>query len=354
MTVEKDIEKFLTSKHKAVEFLSTNCTTLNLACSQLGNTGGIPRGRITNFVGDGSSGKTLLAIEICANALHKVKETPSLLYPKTKKVEVVYNNVEGVMDFPLEKMYGESTRNNIQWIQTPTCEEFGREFMSRLQKHKEGTALIYVVDSLDALVSSASLQRTLSSIKSNTDEKDSYGMEKASFFSKKFFDRLCSMMMGKDVTLICISQVRENIGVTFGEKFRRAGGKALNFYSHLVVWLAEIEKLKKTYSGYTNVYGVKIRARVKRNKVAKAFREADYTVINDYGISNIDSCIDYLYGDVKKIEWDSGKEKLVLPREKFIRYIESKPKAERRLIGSVEKQWYEVEAKTSVTRKARF
>lgn len=355
MKAEKEILKFLRPEKGRVEFLSTDCTTLNLACSQRGNSGGIPRGRITNFVGDGSSGKTLLAIEICANALFNLKEKETFLYPKVKKVEIVYNNIEGVMDFPLELMYGSKFRDSVQWIQTPTCEEFGRDFMSRLQKHKEGTALIYVVDSLDALVPKAALQRTLASLKSNTDEKDSMGMEKANFFSRKFFDRLCSMMMGKDVSLICISQVRDNIGVTFGEKSRRTGGRALNFYSHLVVWLAEIEKLRKTYDGRSNVYGVKIRARVKRNKVAKAFREADYTVINDYGMSNIDSCVDYLYGnDAKKIEWDNGKENIIFPREEFVQYVQSKPKAMQRLTSMVESLWEKIEKKTSVVRKRRF
>ena len=355
MTAKEEIEKFLKPEKGRVEFLSTGCTLLNLACSQFGKAGGIPRGRISNFVGDGSSGKSLLALEICASALHKLKETETSLYPKTKKVEIVYNNVEGVMDFPLDLMYGTNFRNSVTWVQTPTCEEFGRDFMQRLQRRKENIALIYIVDSLDALVPKAALQRTLTSLKGNTDEKDSFGMEKANFFSRKFFDRLCSMMMGKDVTLICISQVRENIGVTFGDKFRRTGGKALNFYSHLVIWLSEIEKLRKTYNGYTNVYGIKIRAKIKRNKVAKAFREVDYTVINDYGISNIDSCIDYLFGaETKKIDWNNGKENLIFPREKFVQYLELKPKAEQKVVSMTETQWKEIEKKTSVLRKRRF
>lgn len=353
--IEKQIKGYLTMKNKKVEFLDTGCSFLNLACSQYGRGGGIPRGRIINFVGDGSSGKTLLALEICAQAFYNIKNIKSEVFPKVKRVEIVYNNAEGVMDLPIEKMYGKKFVDGIEWIQIGICEDFGRDYMKRLQNLKPGTFLLYVCDSLDATVPRAVLQKTMKSIKNDTEEGETFGAEKAKYFSNKFFDRLCGMMAGKDSTLICISQVRERIGMTFGEKYKRVGGKALDFYTHLVLWFSEIKKLKKTYDGHTRVYGVRIRGRVKRSKVSKPFREADFTILFDYGIDNIGTTIDYVYGQTAKtIKWNNGKEDIKMSRSEFIEYLEQKPKALSRLFTKMEMMWNKIEDKTSVKRKARF
>lgn len=342
-------------KNKRVEFLNSGCSLLNLACSQFEREGGIPRGRITNFVGDGSSGKTLLALEICAHAFYNIKNVMSKSFPKVKNVEIVYNNVEGVMDLPIEKMYGKKFVDGVTWIQIGICEDFGRDYMKRLQNLKPGTFLLYICDSLDATVPRAVLQKTMKSIKNDKEEGETFGAEKAKYFSNKFFDRICGMMSGKDSTLICISQVRERIGMTFGEKYKRVGGKALDFYTHLVLWLSEIKKLKKTYSGHTRVYGVRIRGRVKRSKVSKPFREADFTVLFDYGIDNLGTVIDYVYGQTcKAIKWNNGKEDIKMSRNEFIEYLEKKPKAVKRLIRKMVSTWNKIEDKTSVKRKVRF
>ena len=354
--IETQIKKYLSAKTKRVEFLNTGCTLLNLAASQRGRNGGIPRGRIINFVGDGSSGKTLLALEICAYVFYNIKNTQSEIYPKIKKIEIVYNNVEGVMDLPIEQMYGEKFVKGIKWIQIGICEDFGRDYMKRLQNLKPGAFLLYVCDSLDATVPRAVMNKTIKSIKSDTEEGETFGAEKAKYFSNKFFDRLCGMMSGKDATLICISQVREKIGVMFGEMYKRTGGKALDFYTHLVLWLSEIKKLTKTYKGHTRVYGVKLRGKFKRSKVAKPFREADFTVLFDYGIDNIGTTIDYIYGQNtnKLIKWNNGKENIKMSRSEFIEYLERKPKALDRLLQKMESLWNKIEDKTSVKRKARF
>ena len=342
-------------KNKRVEFLNSGCSLLNLACSQSEGEGGIPRGRITNFVGDGSSGKTLLALEICAHAFYNIKNVMSKSFPQVKNVEIVYNNVEGVMDLPIEKMYGKKFVDGVTWIQIGICEDFGRDYMKRLQNLKPGTFLLYICDSLDATVPRAVLQKTMKSIKNDKEEGETFGAEKAKYFSNKFFDRICGMMSGKDSTLICISQVRERIGMTFGEKYKRVGGKALDFYTHLVLWLSEIKKLKKTYSGHTRVYGVRIRGRVKRSKVSKPFREADFTVLFDYGIDNLGTVIDYVYGRTcKTIKWNNGKEDIKMSRNELIEYLEQKPKAVKRLIGKMVSTWNKIEDKTSVKRKVRF
>lgn len=333
-----------------VEFLATGSTLLNLAASQKGRDGGWARGRIINIVGDGSSGKTLLALEACAHAFYGVAKRPSTIYPQPKTVSIVYNNIEGVMDFPIELMYGDAFNKGVEWIQTSTCEDFGKDYQNRVRQLKPGDFLLYVVDSLDALVPEAAAKR-MEKILDDKKPDGSYGTEKAKFFSSEFFSHLCGVMAGKDATLICISQVRENIGVMFGEKYYRTGGKALDFYTHQVCWLAQVEKLKKTFRSQERVYGVKIRARFKRNKVAKPLREADFPVLFDYGIDDIGSLADYYFGPKEKeIDWVGKKMK----SSELIKLLGDSPDDLGKLIDLVETDWHEIEEAIKPDRKGRF
>ena len=293
---------------------------------------------------------SLLSIEACANAFYKIKDIKSELYPPVKNVQIVYNNVEGVMDFPLEEMYGTAFVEGVEWIQTDTCQAFGKDYQKRLRALKPGDFLLYVVDSLDATISEEAKARMAQTLDDKKPDA-SYGMEKAKFFSQEFFSHLCGAMEGKDATLICISQVRENIGVSFGEKYRRVGGKALDFFTHQVAWIATIEKLKKTFRGHERVFGVRGKATFKRNKVAKPFRIADFTVLFDYGVDDVGSMVDYLYGPkVKNIDWNGAEFK----RQEFIEMIESDPVNEDKLRELVEKDWHEIEAAVVPDRKKRW
>jgi len=78
----------------------------NLALSGEGKDGGWARARVLNLVGDGSSGKTLLALELAFWCYKNIKKVKSKIFPKVKEVKIVYCNAEGVMDFPIKKMYG--------------------------------------------------------------------------------------------------------------------------------------------------------------------------------------------------------------------------------------------------------
>jgi RecA/RadA recombinase len=84
--IVETIEKGRKKEKEKVEFISTGCIPLNLAFSQKGREGGVPKGRITNFVGDGSSGKTLLSLEIAANWFYNYKEVKSNIFPEIKKL----------------------------------------------------------------------------------------------------------------------------------------------------------------------------------------------------------------------------------------------------------------------------
>jgi|ADurb_H2B_03_Slu_FD_contig_31_952612_length_5191_multi_7_in_0_out_0_4 recombination protein RecA len=349
--VEEVSEEILSKSPKTrVEFLNSGLTLLNLALSGKGTEGGWARGRIVNIVGDGSSGKTLLALELAAQCFYNIKKVKSEIFETPKDIQIVYNNAESVMDFPLEEMYGEKFVDAVEWVRTPTIEAFGRDYGRRVIDLKKGSFLLYILDSYDSLTSEAGMERFEQAAKKDKAEDGSYGIEKAKYGSASFFNNICGLMEGKDATLVIISQVRENIGVMFGKKYSRSGGKALDFYTHQVAWLAEIEKLKKTFKGKTRPYGIRIRAKIERNKTAKPFRESELTILFDYGVDDVGSNISWLFGpEVKKIVWDGVE----YSRNDLIKMIEENG-LERELAEKVEKEWAHIEENIKPERKRKF
>lgn len=336
-----------------VEFLNSGSTTLNLALSGKGSNGGWARGRVLNIVGDGSSGKTLVALELCFWCFNWVMKIKSLIYPKVKKVIIVYNNCEGVMDFPLEKMYGKKFVDSVIWLCSPNVESMGRDYARRLRTLKKGEFLLYIVDSWDALGSVAADARFEDAIDKDEEMKGSYQLEKQKYASN-FFANVCSKLEGDkvDSTFMIVSQVRTKIGVTFGKKTYRAGGKALDFYTHQVAWIREVEKLRKTKQREKRVYGIVSEVKVERSKVAKPFREAEFTILFDYGLDDIDSMIKYLFGK-KKINW---KGETFKTHAAFIKHIEEN-NLEKDLKTAVAEKWQKVEdafEREVRNRKARF
>lgn len=335
----------------SVEFLHTGSINLNLAASCKGKNGGIARGRIANFVGDGSSGKTLLALELAAWSFHKIKGVSSHLFPPVKKIRIRYILGEQVMDFPVAEMYGKEFEESVEWDHDiDTVEAMGRDLTRSIQENKPGEFLLYVIDSLDSLNSEASKARFLEAAKKDKAEEDSYNTEKARYLSQSFFSNVCSLMAGKDVTIIVISQIREKIGVTFGEKYGRSGGKSLDFYTHQVCWLREVEKMKQTIRGEERTIGIRVEANFKRNKVAKPFRKAEMQILFDYGIDNLKSMIAYYWGPkVKEMLYDG----VTYSRDELVKFLE-KNNLEDRIAELVEEQWLGIERDLAPDRKGKF
>ncbi len=351
-------------ERERVEFLNTGSIVLNLAASQKGRAGGWARGRIVNIVGDGSSGKTLLALEALAHAFYFIKQIPSQLFPPIKNIQLCYWNKESVMDLPLEAMYGKPFVEAIDWSpKCQTAEQWGRDVFKRLFAHQPGDFFLGVLDSIDSLGTEGGEARLVKSVKKDQPMDGSYGTgtERAKYFSSDLFNNLCSTMAGKDFTLIMISQVREKIdAIAFGEKYTRCGGKALDFYTHQVPWLAQIQKLTNEYEKQKRAYGVRIRAKFKRSKVAVPFREADFDILfggQDQpgcgGIDNIGSMVNFLPSariqDAFKDEF--GKQ---VSREELIDKADNDTGTYEKLIDTVEAYWLEIETNTRVARNPRF
>lgn len=359
-----------------VDFINTGCTVLNLAASQKGRKGGWARGRIINIVGDGSSGKTLLALEACAQSFYNLKKIESTIWQKPKNVQIVYNNVEGVMDMPIDRMYGQEFVDAVEWIpdgneirdKPMTVEAMGRDLFKRIDGLQKEDALIYVVDSLDSMTTEAGVLRTDKSIntkpkevnvdddgkvKKEKKEKGTYGsgVERAKYLSSEFFGPLCSRMGGKDVTIFFISQVREKLdAMAFGEKYYRAGGKALDFYTHQVCWLAQVSKLFKGEKERKRIYGTRVKALFKRNKVAVPYRDVEFDILFNYGVDNISSCCEFLTpAQINSLH--GGKR---MSRADFVAMADGNEEIREKLIDAVEAEWALIEKETQVTRNNRW
>lgn len=356
----KEIKLAATKKieDEPVEFLTTGSTILNLAGSGKGKNGGWARNRIINIVGDGSSGKTILALETAAQDFYHIRGKESKIFPPVNDVQIVYNNVERVMDFPLAKMYGQKFVDNVQWIATSTVEEFGADFAARVDKLKSGQHLLYIVDSWDALRSKVGVERFYKQLneamkdKADDDDKKTkgtYGLDKQKYGSD-YFGTICGMMADKDATLIIISQVREKINIMFGDKYYRAGGKALDFYTHQCCWLAEYDNIVRTHRGREWQLGIISRGRFKRNKVAKPYRQGDITILFDYGIDDLTSMINWLWGvKAQKITFDGSE----MSRGEFIQYVEQNDLLDV-VREMVEEEWQEMENSVVPERKRKF
>jgi recombination protein RecA len=322
--------------------LKTGITLLDLVLN-----GGFPMGTINNIVGDSSSGKTFIALEYIAymKSIHG------------DKLKYYYDDCEGGFSFDTKSMYGLEIIPDDQ-IPSTTVEDMAGNLNKQISKLKKDEILIYVVDSLDGLSSEAERKRDeerQKAIEAGKEyDKGTYAMEKQKFMSE-FFRLRAAEIKHKNVILLVISQVRHNIGVMFGEKYVRSGGKALDFYAWSALWLAVPEKIKKK----ERTIGVTIKARTKKIKAKHPFRECYLNLLFDYGLDNISSNIDFLY-DLKtpqgkqkpkaKCEWDEKE----YSREGLIYYIEEY-NLEDELEKRVLEKWNKIESSiSSEERKSKW
>ena len=238
-------------------------------------SGGYPLGRIINLVGDRSSGKTLLAIEACANFVASLG----------KAEHVKYVDAESAFDSGYAAVLGMPSGIQTEPDGMETIEQFFDDLTKFLDRIPNGCPSMYILDSLDALSDASEMTRDI--------DKGSFGAEKAKKLSQ-LFRRLVSKIANKNCLLVIVSQIRDKIGVTFGETKTRSGGKALDFYASQIIWLSEINKLKKTALGVERVIGIETRVRTKKNKVGLAFREADMTIIFNYGLDDEASMLNWI------------------------------------------------------------
>lgn len=262
-------EEIVEDEFGKIEYFSSGSLTADL---MLG--GGWAQGRVSNIVGDRSSGKTLLATEALANWTRTVGK------PENAK----YVDAESALDAAYADAMGMPRGIQLHSEGMVTVQELFVDF-DHFADELDGEPGMYVLDSLDALSDDEEMALDI--------DKGTYGMQKPKLLSK-FFRQRCTMMANKNITLMVISQMRDKIGVTFGEKKTRSGGKALDFYCSQIVWLSEMAKIKRTSLNLDRVVGIETLAKNKKNKVGLPFREAELTIMFNYGIDDEISMLNWL------------------------------------------------------------
>jgi recombination protein RecA len=250
-----------------VEFFPSGCKLLDLALG-----GGWAQRRVINIVGDKSTGKTLLCIEAAAN-FARVHPEGRIRYRESESA--FSKSYAATLGMPLDRVdFGEPV---------DTVEDIYEEldYRARNAEHPE----LFIVDSLDALSTRAELKRAIG--------KGSYGADKAKVMSELF--RTCnSAAAAANITTMIVSQERDKIGVLFGKKTTRSGGRALDFYASQVVWLAQIGRIKKTIAKQERVIGIRVRANLDKNKVGTPYLRADFPILFNYGIDDDRACREWL------------------------------------------------------------
>jgi recombination protein RecA len=255
---------------KPIDFINTGCELLNCVVG-----GGWPLGRIVNVVGDKSTGKTLLAIEAIANF---VKQFPDGI--------PYYCEAEAAFDIDYAKVLGLPVKQ-VSFIEDiETIEDLFTELEKVIKKHSQDeTPALFILDSLDALSDKAEKERDIS--------EGSFGAEKAKKMSQ-LFRRLVQSLKRTKICLFIISQVRDNVGISFGKKHGRSGGKALDFYASIVLWLAETEKIYKTVKGIKRPIGIWDKAKCDKNKISMPYRECEFPILFAYGINDVEANMEFI------------------------------------------------------------
>lgn len=324
-------QSYFLSDKESLSFVPSGCTLLNCALG-----GGYPLGRIVNIVGDRSTAKTGLATEALINFLTK--------YPKGR---AAYRESEAAFD----KGYAEAMGLPLEKIdfgpEAPltTVEDFARDFDKFLDDQiKAKQPGIYILDSLDALSDEAEMERDIG--------KGTYAMEKAKMLST-FFRKSASKIERAKVLLLIVSQVRDNIGAMFGDKHKRSGGRALDFYASQVLYLAHIKTHKRTINKVERPTGILIKAKLKKNKVALPFREAEFSFIFGYGIEDVKASVEWLQEVGRIKDWDDISEADIKDYLKVLDGLsqEEYAKEQVRISGVVKQVWREIETTFLPVRK---
>ena len=306
-------------EQKAVQYIQSGCTLLDCVLG-----GGWPLGRIANVVGDKSSGKTLLAIEACANFLRQ--------FPDGR---VYYLEAEAAFDRRFASALGMPV-DNINFIEgVDTVEQMFHEVQEATKNRKHPGLLI--VDSLDSLSDSSEMERDI--------DKGSFGAEKAKKLSQLF--RRCVRRIDRSrLAIIIISQVRDKIGVTFGKKTTRSGGKALDFYASQVLELHEAGKIYRTINGVKRTTGVSVLAQVTKNKVGMPFRQCGFEILFGYGVDSMGSSLEFLsqVGELGRVDRHLSRAGLPKYRKQLNRLSDPEYKQKMRELDKIVKAvWNEIE-----------
>lgn len=278
-----------------VEAISTGCLTLDVALG----IGGIPKGRIIEIYGPESSGKTTVALHCIAEA-QKAGGTAAFVDAE-HALDPVYAQKLGVQ---LENLY----------IAQPDNGEQALDIVDTLVR--SGAVDIIVIDSVAALTPQAEI---------DGDMGDSHVGLQARLMSQAL-RKLTAISSKSKCTIIFINQLREKVGVMYGNPETTTGGKALKFYASVRI---DIRKQSDPIKDGADIIGNHVKAKIVKNKVAPPFKIAEFDIMYGSGVSNMGCVLDLAVenGIIQKGgSWFSyNDEKIGQGREKAMEFLRSHP-----------------------------
>ena len=260
--------------HMEVEAISTGSLALDLALG----VGGIPRGRITEIYGPESSGKTTVCQHIVAEA-------------QREGGVCAFIDMEHALDPSYAARCGVDTGS--LFIAQPDTGEQALEIAEMLIR--SGTIDVVVVDSVAALVPRAEIEG----------EMGDATMGRMARLMSQALRKLSGAIKQTNTAIVFTNQLRDKIGVMFGSPETTTGGNALKFYASVRLDIRRIQTIKNQ----GEVVGSRARVRVKKNKVAPPFREAEFDIMYAEGISKV--------GDILDLGVENG---IIEKRGSFYRY----------------------------------
>ena len=275
-----------------IEVLPTGCLSLDLAIG----VGGLPRGRIIEIYGPESSGKTTVALHVIA---------------ETQKAGGIAAFVDA--EHALDPVYAKALGVNLDelYVSQPDTGEQALDITASLVGSK--AVDVIVVDSVAALTPKAEIEG---------DMGDSHVGLQARLMSQAL-RKLTAITNKSKTCIIFINQLREKVGVMFGNPEVTAGGKALKFYASVRIDVRKADALKDS----DGAYGSHTKAKIVKNKVAPPFKTAEFDIIFGKGISHGSCLIDLgLQYDIiqKSGAWFSyNGEKIAQGREKAVLFLEN-------------------------------
>lgn len=296
---------------RSIEVIPTGSLSLDIALG----VGGVPRGRIIEIYGPESSGKTTLALHIIAEV------------QKAGGIAAIVD-AEHALDAGYAKNLGVDTDNLL--ISQPDHGEQALEITEHLVR--SGAVEVVVVDSVAALVPRAEIEGEMG---------DSHVGLQARLMSQAM-RKLTAAIGRSNCTVIFTNQLREKIGVMFGNPETTPGGRALKFYASVRLDIRRIETLKKG----NEMIGNRTRVRVLKNKVAPPFKEAEFDIIYGLGISRHGDILDlaaeldivnksgswYSYGDLRLGQGRENAREFLLSNPELTDEIEQKVRVAKNLV----------------------
>lgn len=297
---------------------SWGCTLIDLVVGGAKGVMGTPAGVIINLIGDRSAGKSFVKNEMIAASYHE---------HGPKRFKWFSDDTETGDTFDTSGLYGFNIRPESRKLgtltveDTETVEELDAKVTLFENSVKGDQCGIYAVDSLDGLTDNVKLKMAetrANQLKAGSEVKDKgdYGMNIPKFLSQHFFKGHHKTLKKSNVTLVIVSQIRDNPDAgQFSQKWEVAGGKALEFYCHTRVFITMVSRIMK---GDRQVGSV-LELKTIKSKTPRPYRKCRFTVYFDYGIDDIGSSLDFLFdlrdpetgslvsAKVSNIAWD-GKE----------------------------------------------